>query len=105
MAGHAIPLAGFQLGGRYFLPMIGNPGNERLTIDLDVPQLVACMGRAMEQPVSQGSLGHTQLIRQFAHRVQHGEQARTFTMTAWGSLMRGLGRYSDIAVTSCRNIC
>ena len=46
--------------------------------------------------------GMLSIIRQFAHRVQHGEKTWGFHDVDVGSLIRGLGNFCDMTVTSCR---
>jgi hypothetical protein len=54
-------------------------------------QSVAGMWRAVDQPITQGSLWHAQLIRQFANCVQHGEQSWGFHDDCVGELDAGIG--------------
>jgi hypothetical protein len=44
------------------------------------------MRGAVEQPIPQGAFWHAQLIRQFANRVQHGEQTWGFHNDVVGEL-------------------
>jgi hypothetical protein len=78
VAEHTVPFVGIEPGARYFLPLAENPGRERLPVDPDVPHAIASMRRAVEQPITQSPFWHAQLIRQFANRVKHWEQAWGF---------------------------
>jgi hypothetical protein len=88
---HAIPLARLEPYTRVFLPLAGNPGHECLPIYPDMPQSITGMRRAVVQPIPQSAFWHTQLIRQFTDRVEHGEQTGDFHDDCVGKLDTGIG--------------